>query len=271
MGEKIRIALLADLHIGSAFAMWPPGMPLSSGGHYKLNKGQQYLLENWRRLIEELPRFDMLIIAGDGTDGKQPAVQGRFIIEPEPLMQARALLELLQPLLKKQRRGGQIFILQSSRYHDEDGAAMDFLGQAIGAEKDAGGHYSHPWLLLEWNKIIFDIAHSQSFTIRYRGMPLEREGQFSDMAGLQADAIIRAHTHACQWQYIEGANRLPLRLELSLPALQLQSAFAASSKTPNRLISRNLGMVLLEASSDWIDVRPYLFPHPPLRRITIGR
>lgn len=264
------IGVTSDQHVGSAFGLWAPEVKLSSGGHYQLHKGQRYLLQHWQRIAAELPPLDVLIWNGDAIDGRQPKSHGRYIIEPEPVKQVEVLLELARPFLARVRDGGQVFVLRGTQYHDEDDAAMETFAREIGAQRDDYGHYSWDWLLIEWRHIVFDIAHSQSLATRYRAMPLEREGQFSDMAGLQADVVVRGHIHNPHWHYIEGGNRLPMRLEVSAPPWQLQPAYAQRSRMPNRLLTRNLGMLVLEVEEDWVSVRPYLFAHPPQRRVRVG-
>lgn len=263
------VGLTSDQHVGSAFAMWPAGAKLSSGGTYKPNKGQRYVLRNWQRIAQEIPDLDVLVFAGDGIDGKQPKERGRYIIEPEPLVQARALVAAAQPYWARIRPGGSIYVLRGTGYHDDDDSAMEWFGAEVGAMPDEAGHHAWDWLLLQCEGVLLDIAHTQSWTMRYQSMPLEREGQFSDMAGLQADVIVRAHTHVAHWQYMEGANRLPMRLEVSLPAWQLQTAYAKGSRIPNRMLSRNLGMVVLDVQRDWVGVLPFLFPHPKQRRVKV--
>jgi hypothetical protein len=266
----MKIGLMADQHVGSAFAMWPHEVTLSTGVRLKPHKGQVYLRKNWERIVEELPMLDAVAFVGDETDGKQPKEKGRFIIEPEPVVQVQGLLYLVEPFLKKRlKKGGKAFVLKSSHYHDEDGAAMKMFAQAIDAEKDEYGQDAPAWMLAEIGGVVFDLAHTQSMMIRYQSTPMEREGQFSDMAANRADVIVRAHTHACHWHYIEGANRLPMRLELTLPPWQLQTPFAQGSRTPNRLLSRNLGTIVLDVQRDWVSVEPHLFPHPPQRRVRV--
>ncbi len=266
----MKVALMADHHIGSAFGMWPEEVRLSTGGYYKPHEGMQYVQANWERITGEVPMLDAVVFDGDETDGKQPKEQGRFIVEPEPIVQVKGLLFYVEPFLaKKLKRGGRKFVMKSSHYHDEDGAAMQMFADAIGAEKGQYGEDAPAWLLVEIGGVVFDLAHAQSFMIRYQSTPMEREGQFSDMNGRQADVIVRAHTHAVHWHYLEGANRLPMRLEITLPPWQLQTPFASGSRTPNRLLSRNLGMIVLDVQRDWVSVEPYLFPHPAQRRIRI--
>ncbi len=268
----MKIGLMADHHVGSAFGMWPQEARLSTGGHYRPHQGQRYLRRQWERIVEELPMLDAVAFLGDETEGKQPKEQGRFIVEAEPDKQVDALLRLVEPFLAKRlKKGGKTFVLKSSHYHDDDGAAMRKLAEAVKAEPDEYGQLAPPWMLADIGGFIFDLAHSQSFTIRYESMPMEREGQFSDMADNRADVIVRAHTHRVHWHYMEGANRLPMRLEVTLPPWQMQTPFAKGSRTPNRLLSRNLGMIVLDVGRDWVAVEPYLFAHPRMRRVRVER
>ena len=262
----MRVVVVADVHVGSAFGMWPPDLPLSSGGHYEPNIGQRYLYENWLKQIESLAPVDMLVLNGDIVDGIQPRSQGRYLIETDIGHQVVAALRLLEPLCAKLSRNGSVFVTRGTGYHDLADTAMETLARELGAQQDAAGRYAWEWLLLEVRGLLCDIAHSQARGVTYRSSPLEREGQFADMGGSGADVIVRSHNHVCHWHYIEGTNKLPLRLEVSTPGLQLQTAYAQRTVHRNRLLARNLGFIVLEVREDWASVEPHLFPHPPLTR-----
>jgi hypothetical protein len=246
------------------FALWPPGVSTSGGGKYQLNKIQEYIWENWLRIAEGIPELDILIWNGDLIDGKQPKEGVRFIVETDVMHQARAFLEAAAAFQKRVR--GTTYVTRGSRYHDVEDSATEMIAYSLGATPDEFDRCSHDWLLFEVQSLRFDVAHAQSVTLRYSTMPLEREGQFSDMSGVNSDVIIRSHSHQLLMTYTEGANRAPLRLGISTPAWQSRTSYASRRSTPNRAIRRNLGMIVIEVEpdNDIPIVRPYLFPHPPL-------
>jgi len=257
----IKIGIIADLHIGSAFGLWPPKARLSTGGHYQLNIGQRYLNKHWRSITDILPPLDILILNGDIIDGQNPKGMARYVCEPDPQFQARAALELLQPVLAKTK---SVFCTEGTEYHEGESATWaEWLAREVGSI-DKDGHYAWDWLLLDVGGLRFDIAHRQAFFIRYRATALEREMQFSAMLSDTADVIIRSHTHQYTWLKMPGDGRL--QMALSTPGWQIQTHYARISYSPNRLLSLQLGMVMLEIEGGQIQDRAYLFPHPPLRR-----
>lgn len=269
-GRAFRILILADFHIGSMFSLWPPGFKTSLGTEVSPNVGQKYLLDHWRKIIAAIPQYDLLVLNGDMVDGTQPKSYGRFILEPEPIVQAQAALEVIRPVMKKLRAGGRVIVMRGTPYHEEDDAACELIGEALNALPTEYGRRSWGWLVAECGGLIVDIAHSQSYMMRYRSTALEREGQFSDMAGLNADIIIRSHTHSPLWAYVEGGGRRAFRLEITTPPMQIASEYANRSKTPNRTLPKNLGVMVVEIPRDGLPVvRPYVFPHPPLQRKTV--
>jgi len=262
--RPFRIGVIADIHVGSMFGVWHPDAIPSYGGKYTLHIGQRYLWDNWLRIAREIPTLDMLVWNGDLIDGKQPRDSGRFLLEPEIIRQAEAFLMVAEPFQRRLR--GRTYVLRGTRYHDEEDIAVETIGRELGAICDHYGRHSWDWLLLDVRGVKLDIAHAQSVMLRYVTTALEREGQFSDMAGLHADVIVRSHSHRPHWHYLEGANELPLRLEISTPAWQLATSYVLRGKAPNRAVLRNLGMVIIEIGEGVPMVRPFLFPHPPFRR-----
>jgi hypothetical protein len=57
---KVTGVAISDLQVGSAFAIFPPGFTGSTGSEIKLNIGQEYLLECWDWMLDQLPtRLDL--------------------------------------------------------------------------------------------------------------------------------------------------------------------------------------------------------------------
>jgi len=235
--------IVSDLHVGSRWAIFPPDFQLSTGEIYQLNKGQEYLLACWNHMGKQLPgRFDFLIINGEHTHGKNQKEDARDLVEQAPEWQARAAVELLKPLAKRAR---VVLVTQGSTYHtDIGGQADEECAYLLGAYPAPDGHYAWDWALWNIDGILLDVAHRQSVTIRYEGMPLEREQQFdrisADVKGGSADIIIRAHTHTYKLLSIDG------ELSLSTPAWTLQDRYAKMSISPNRMLSRLLGGARLD-------------------------
>ena len=259
----MRICIIADLHVGSAFAPWPIGEANSAGCRVEPNVGQRYLNAHWQRIAGEVPAFDVLVLGGDIIGGGEPKAEGRWAVEPDPGYQCKAAEALLAPYLAKLVQGGEVVYIAGTEYHEGPEASdIEALARRLGAKEDRYGHCAQTWVVRDWGGWRVDIAHRQGLSQR---MPLGSnsvEGQYSDMNALQADIIIRSHSHRASWAYEEGANKHPFRLLVSTPAWQLQTRHAQRSTHPNRLWSRNLGLMILELTPDAAWVRPYVFDHP---------
>lgn len=257
----MRVGFLGDMHVGSAFGPWPPDAELSIGGRHEPNIGQRYVTDNWYGIAEAIPPLDVLVLNGDIIDGQQPKDRGRYILEPDPQYQARAALLLLQPFLAKAH---VLYCTEGTPYHEGEGAMWaEWLAREIGAvSKDE--HCCWDWLLLEMAGLRWDIAHRQSIMMRYRSTALEREMQFSAMLSDTADVIVRSHSHS--YMFLQMVSDGHVQTSLSTPAWQLQTHYARTSASPNRLYSSKLGMVTLEATGEDVVPHPFLFAHPPLRR-----
>lgn len=276
MKGKRWVLLVADLHLGSAFAIWPPDFMGSCGSKLRLNVGQKYLLENWRKIEKEVKeitrgKIDILCIVGDVIDGKNRKGEGEYAIEPDFTFQGKAALEILNPFLDI---SGERYVFRGSRYHVGNNAETEeWIAYSMDAVPDDFGHYCWMWLSdLNIDGVSLDIAHHQSHTIVNRSMPLERERRFSNQVSEitgYPDAIIRAHSHTQVELMVDG------ELQIGLMPIQLQTAYAKLSRTPNRLLSRWLGVCLLEITPshigtvrDPIDVHWLKFKHPPLPKRT---
>lgn len=259
--STIRIGFIADVQVGSMFSPWPVKTELSTGSCPRLNRGQKYLNDYWYDIAEKLPPLDIMILNGDMIDGQQPKSQSRYLCETDPQFQARAALDLLEPY---QGKVGVWYCTEGTEYHDGvSGTWTEWLGRELKAVK-MGSHYAWDWLLLDIAGLHFDIAHHQSFMIRYRSTALEREMQFSAMLSETADVIVRSHTH--EYMLLQTPCDGAIQTAISTPAWQLQTHHARTSRFPNRLLSKRLGMVVVTVEDGEVSVKPYTFPHPPLRR-----
>jgi len=265
------IVAMGDIHVGDSFAVCPTGFETSLGTIHELGRGQAYLLKCFEDLLVQLPkRFDILIINGDTIQGiRQP----RDIWEPNEVFQARAAIELLKPLARRARK---VYVTRGTLWHSGEGnLAEELVGEGLKAEK-WGNSYCHPWLHLNIEGVKLDISHHQSVMSGYRASSLSREIQFAPLLddwGGDADLIIRSHSHHFLFVNIEG------RLAISLPGWQLQNIFLQMSKLPSRNFPKFLGAVKVmvwperklsppQDASEFISLKPLLYPHPPLAQET---
>lgn len=271
--RSIWFLLMSDLHIGSALALWPPDLPLSTGNKVVLNEGQVYLAKNFeiiRARINMLTggRLAGVAFVGDLINGPIKDV-GDFNIENRLSHQARAATIIIKPFVEM---ADSVWICQGTKWHVGEFANQeDRIGEAVGAEKSPRGIYVWEWIpTLNVHGFIMDIAHNQSYTMVNRSMPLERELRYAaivqDMKPMP-DLIVRGHVHISTYVEADG------HCALGLFPMQIQTPHAQKSKTPNRMLTRWMGMALIEIFPDLLGTneRPFTpywlrFRHPPLYR-----
>ena len=262
----INIGELADLHVGSMFGLWPENFASSTRGVFELNIGQKYLLENWNRIAKQIPPLDLLILNGDIIDGVQRKSEGLYICEPNMQFQMFAAMELLEPFLRRVRRGGEIYSTEGTTYHEGTGSKWcNQLAKDIDAVPMADNQYCWDWLLLDVQGKHFDIAHHQSHAIVYKSSIQEREMNYAEMQKSHADILIRSHNHVYSWLEIPREDRV--QFFLSTPPWQLQSHYVRKSYSPNMKLTSQLGMIVVTIDKRGeMDKKRFLFPHPPMRR-----
>lgn len=264
------VVFVSDMHVGSAYAVFPERFKLSTGSIGHLNVGQRYLWDCWQDFLERLPKqFNILILNGDIINGQNKKESAADLTEVDPAWQQRAALSLLEPLAE---RAGKIWMTQGSTYHSgEVGRWEEQLARELGAEPDDWGHYAWDWLLLDVEGVKLDIAHSQSVVLRYVGMPLEREQQFDkiiqDWKGGSANVIVRSHAH----RYVE--THVELQQAVGTASWQLQPRYVRRGRIPNRQFSRYVGGLWMELLPENVgkpeycaEIHPTLYRHPQMRR-----
>ena len=263
-------ALLADIHVGSMFAPWPQGFVDSRGAARYLNPGQQYIERIWNEGLKVCPPLDLLIINGDVIDGEQYRQEKRYLLEPNIEWQAKAAKVLLKPWVDKLRPSGSLYWTRGTKYHESGGSAwVDDMAQKLGAVPNKAGEHTWFWRNMDIDGVKLDVAHRQSFYIRYRSTPLERELEFdvlvADLKKGSADLVVRSHVHRFHTVCVD------LRQGVSTPGWQIQTEFALQSISPNRVGPSRLGFVLLYITPEKkergllpIHIEPITWPHPQI-------
>jgi len=270
---------IGDVHTGSAYGLFPSGHTLSTGGVSQLNSGQRYLLDCFDHMVGELPpKLDFVAFTGDMVDGLNHKRDALGRVEVDGMWQADAAATLMAPIVK---RATKKYCVAGSGYHVGNGAMFEqHFASQIGADETPGGHKVWDWLLLRVaNDIVFDIAHHQSYMTVNRSTALEREMRHSELITPDmkdgTDLIIRAHVHSYGFMNLDG------QLALSLPAWKLPNPYTKTSKTPNRMLSRLLGAVLIEIypelktedclnRGEYIKVKPLVYSMPRLGITELG-
>jgi len=267
------VLVVSDLHVGSALALLPEGFQGSNGVTLNLNIGQQYLWQCWKHFVAALPEVvDLLLINGDAVDGLNRKEESRFLCEIDPDFQARAAFQALSPIAERVARAPEtgvrnIIMSRGSSYHVGPGGSdgEEMLGLLLQARPGPDGRYTRPWTTMDlFGRAYLDAAHHQSYVIRYRDMPLEREIEFylSRIARERAvvpkrAVIVRSHVHG-SLRVIEEDGVMAI----STPCWKLQDNFAALSRYPNRMFSTEIGAVGMWIREGKIDVVPFTYAHP---------
>jgi len=231
---------IADTHVGSKFALWPPGFSIPDFGEIPLGINQKILWIYWSDLISVvsmLGKLDATILVGDLIDGKGKRSEGTEQIVTDPLTQARAAVELFKPLRKM---SDKIFLVRGTVYHDQvGGRAIEYIGEQLGAERFEDGTYSTWDLTLDLHegKHWAHVAHHGGQPYVYRATTAERTGFFMSLTkdkfglpeGKNWNLIVRAHTHF--FIHVEH----PTLHIVYLPAWQLRTPYQIR-KDPGRMM-----------------------------------
>jgi len=246
--------------------MFPEDFVTSTGCSVILNDGQRYLNRCWLDIETRLPMLiDLLIFNGDVNEGQNVAEECRGLVEQDPLFQARASVHRFRNIASRAKR---IVCTKGSTYHSGRGASNEeFFAQLIGAEQPLPNQFTYSWFKDTLDDVYLDVSHRQSFTLRYREMPLEREvGFYLERIARSRNVrpnkvlIVRSHTHVGYRLYEERGI-----MAVSTPSMKLQDDFAKTSRSPNRLFPDCLGVVGFETTDDpdtAVIVHKYLYDHP---------
>lgn len=238
------LAAVSDLHSGGRTALCPPLVTLDEGGTYQPNEYQsKWLWPNWTlhwRQVGDmratLKARLIVVIVGDLTDGDHHDTPQ--IISRNMATQHKIAIANLQPILDL--KPDHIFVIRGTETHvGKCGAWEELIAREIGAEPAikpriktdgtilAEGIYSHWWLPLYLNGVMFDIAHHARGSGRpwTRGNPAMMQAaqitmEYAETGDRIPDIAIRAHTHIKADSY----DNYPVRV-LQLPAWQMPTAY----------------------------------------------
>jgi Calcineurin-like phosphoesterase len=269
---KTKILVLGDTHVGSLYALMPPGFVGSDDREVSLNAGQVHLWNCWEHLCAEVAKekIDAVVHNGDIVDGHQQAQRGTELCLPIWADQAEAAIVAMKPLLKA-AGNPTYYQIQGTEYHDDKGgAAAEQVARGLGATKFAGlgtGQYSRDCLDLDIDGVVLDFCHHiQGAGGLYRGTPTDREGIFSALAGKdgkapKADGVFRSHLH--YFVHTEHASKHIC----IVPCWQLQTRFMR--KLSRYRMIPDIGAIIVtvdpeakRAGEDPISIRKILYPMP---------
>jgi hypothetical protein len=261
---------ISDTHVLHACGLAPRGYVTNAGNKIELNRAQNYLYDCFTHLLDSVPPYlDSLFLVGDMMEGKNFFDSGVELSEVDEDWQVRGAEELFKPLAERVSRNKdgnrRIYALGGSKYHGrKEGQLVRMLeGQP------KGEHYAPFWREIQVNdRVMFDVAHSQGYFLRYKstslareiGFKYERQGRVRGRLPEEV-VIVRAHVHQYGVWMEKGATCV------SLPAFKVQDQFAQGGRTPNRTIPDTLGAVGFKVYNEPVDgklvhIIPYLYDHP---------
>jgi hypothetical protein len=266
------VLAIGDTHTLGACGLAPRGWVTNAGNKIELNKAQSYLADCFDHILDSTPKYiDALFLLGDMCEGKNIFDFGVGLSEIDEEWQVQGAVELFTPLAERVSHtdNGERRILgvAGSKYHGRRESVM--VRQLNGLPK--GKYYAPFWRefhFKENDKVLFDMAHAQSYHMRYKSTPMSREIAFKyerqgRVRGVLPEhvVIIRAHVHQYGVWMERGAT------VVTLPAMKVQDAFAQSTGSPNRTIPDTLGAVGFKVYNEPVDgklvhIIPYLYDHP---------
>jgi hypothetical protein len=253
--------LLADLHVGSALALWPRNHEDSNGVH-QLASYQEWLLLQFEGMVKGLPPLDGCIINGDLLDGENKRTSGRGCITSDPFQQAQAAVVLLGPLRKKNKR---LWLTRGTPYHEGDSCeALEYVGSELKAERwGAGNRYTDLVLERSWRGHILNVTHHMTTGMIYSLGGANRTAMFAaiaeaDKGSSRAEVVVRAHTHTDGMGFVNG------RWVIFLPCWSFVTPYAIKRMEYYRATASNaLGAVLLtDDGAGNLSVKPIRFTLP---------
>jgi len=254
------IALIADLHIGSRYAVWPKKYISPADGSNisaMMNQGQKEILNYFNDFIKTVNRLkaDSVFIVGDVTAGWNPKEFGMYLMTTDLEEQIEAALKLLKPLCKKRK----VAVWRGTPYH-ESTATNIRVHKRIAEELN--GHYFDTIanLRLLPSKRIANITHRSTAAVMYpetimgRDMMLFKEAEALGYLPGKIDIIIRAHRH--KWCYIHKRAQHYIQL----PCWQAFVPYFKISRWYARVQPDIGGAILMIDDKDRIRVWHFLYP-----------
>lgn len=204
-----KILIVADLHVGSSFAIWHPDAEIS-GGKWILNAAQRSLWRAWNSMINNLTQenFTAIVVNGDTIDGVQHRSLGIPCVTTNVNEQAESAVMILEPLRSLTQH---MYIVRGTEYHDSiSGTAINEIGRELNCEEFRQGQFSTSVLNLDVDGVILNFSHYISvMSGLYRATALDREGVWAALSGRSktpdAKCVVRSHIH--YFVHVEHSTR----------------------------------------------------------------
>jgi len=259
------VAFVADTHVGSRYAIFPPDVISKEGNDLSAmrNAGQVKLYEYWQEWekICDAWGVDTVILLGDIIQGNNPAGRGIGTITTDLDEQKDAAVTLLSKICKNRI----VHCLSGTPYHESIDTRIHYdlakeLGETVAKEWHFHGLLAN--IKLRGTNRILNLAHGVSGASIYRTTLMDREALFEAAAyGLGdldflPDVVVRAHWH----RFIH--IHLPNQHILQLPCWCAWFPYKGTLRLYGRLQPHIGGVILFIDDYDRITIHHYLFKPP---------
>lgn len=252
------IALVADMHVGSRYSVWPRNYtsPLENSKiSAMMNQGQLKLLDYWTDFVKQAKKLkaDSLFLVGDVLSGMNPKEYGMYMMTTDLEEQVEASLMLLRMFGKL-----KVGVWRGSPYHES--LAINVRLHKRIAEALGGIYFdSIANLRLTPSKRVANVSHASTRAVIYPETILGRDMMlFKEAEALgkipKVDVIIRAHRH--KWCYIHKADQHYIQL----PTWQAFTPWYKGVRWYPRVQPDIGGAFLLIDDKDRIRVFHFLYP-----------
>jgi len=210
------ILLIADLHVGTQYAIWPRNYYTREGNLIGLNTLQEELLERWEEMIQIAKNYkvDTVYVIGDCFAGINPIEKGTRLLTLDMTEQVNACADLLENLCKE-LQNPKILIWLGSPYHMLKNIRLHKMLvtelKARGIRAFYKGELSNLRVVKEPRERILHVCHEATSALVYPETALGRDIMFF-LEGYargklpRIHAIIKAHRHKFEHIHSRGIH-----------------------------------------------------------------
>jgi len=235
------VAILGDIHCGSAYALVPPDW-----WNGRTLKAVKQLWDCWVWAVDQLPAVDLLILNGDLVEGKARKSDATGLVATKMSEQTEMAVETLRPVVAKARK---TIRMSGTPYHETFDGPLKALDQEFGIKAprdDRRGMVRD--IRLDGDAILNVAHHPEGGAAMYRATMMEREGLWATLAQEvkqlpKATHIVRSHVHFYSQLVAFG------KVIVQCPCWKLQDPY--SIKGRNWRWQPDHGIVLMTRDEVW--------------------
>ena len=266
MAIKKRILAIGDFHIGSTVGLWPGTFPVEGGGTYTVNVYQEWLLQCWHSMRDEIVQMrpkPTIIIGGDSVQGTHDK-DGQLVTSKTDI-QANAAFKLLESI--RDAIGKKPFyMVRGTEWHEGKAAEnVEQLAERLGAKKDPASGQSTWWeVYYDIGGPVIHFAHhigkssvawyEATVPLRDLLMQVAELVRFFESQAPNVKMTVRFHRH----RYVH-VDVPPDLHAVVCPGWQLKTGFGY--KVAHAMLPQ-IGYVIIEWDGKDLTVKPRLFSLP---------